>query len=158
MKRLILTVLFIGILLAPDLVTAHGTGFKVINNAPAVVAEFYYTDNTPMAYAAVLVFSPENKEIEYQNGRTDQEGRFSFYPKTQGKWWIKVNDGMGHAVKALVDVGDPGMAIGSPGADTALASPGSMAIKIGLGISLLLNIFMGLGALRKKCAPEINIL
>lgn len=62
-----------------------------------MAVEFFYSDKTPMRYAEVLVFSPENEKAEYQNGRTDQSGRFAFLAETPGEWQMKVNDGMGHA-------------------------------------------------------------
>ena len=101
-----------------------------------------------MRYAEVLVFSPENDEVEYQNGRTDQNGRFAFCPEMVGKWQIKVNDGMGHAVQAeiMIDSLDTrsevlkGLAVNT----TPAAAATTKWIKIILGLSIMMNLFLGL--------------
>jgi nickel transport protein len=83
---------------------AHGTAYRVLENAKAVTAEFYYDDRQPMQYAEVLVFSPLDEKVEHQNGRTDRYGRFAFYPEAAGTWRIEVRDGMGHLARAAIDV------------------------------------------------------
>src|SRR6056297_1589987 len=108
MKRaVVFAFAMIWMIVLPDGAAAHGTGYRVIEGAPVIAAEFFYSDKEPMRYAEVLVFSPENSEVEYQNGRTDQNGRFAFYPEMPGKWRITVNDGMGHAVRAEISVDSP---------------------------------------------------
>ena len=91
----------------PDPAFAHGTGYRLIDDAKAVAVSFFYADGQPMSYAETLVFGPEDKEIEYQNGRTDQQGRFAFYPETPGSWRLVVNDGMGHRAEGIITVKDP---------------------------------------------------
>jgi nickel transport protein len=88
----------------PFIAFGHGTDYRLIDDNAVVAAEFFYSDKAPMQYAEVLIFGPENRKIEFQNGRTDQNGRFAFLAETPGEWQIKVNDGMGHAVNATVTV------------------------------------------------------
>jgi len=137
----------------PSGTSAHGTDYRVIEEAPMVAAEFSYSDREPMRYAEVLVFSPENKDVEYQNGRTDRNGRFAFCPEMPGKWLIKVKDGMGHAVRAEVPVDFPetdgGAIKGLADKDTPAARGTSKWIKAILGLSIVLNIFLGMYLLKK---------
>lgn len=58
--------------------SGHGTDYRLIENDAVVAAEFFYSDHTPMRYAEVLIFSPESDQVEFQNGRTNQDGRFAF--------------------------------------------------------------------------------
>lgn len=151
MKRsIVLAFAMIWMTVLPDGAAAHGTDYRVIDEAPVIAAEFFYSDKEPMRYAEVLVFSPENDEVEYQNGRTDQNGRFAFYPESSGKWRIKVNDGMGHAVRAEISVKPAetagGAAEGLMEQETPPAADASMIMKALLGLSLLLNLFLGMYA------------
>jgi nickel transport protein len=91
----------------PDPAFAHGTGYRLIDDANAVAVSFFYADGQPMSYAETLVFAPDNDDIEYQNGRTDQQGRFAFYPETPGTWRLVVNDGMGHRAEGIITVKAP---------------------------------------------------
>lgn len=137
----------------PEAVAAHGTGYRVIEEAPVIAAEFFYSDKEPMRYAEVLVFSPENSEVEYQNGRTDQNGRFVFYPEMPGKWRITVKDGMGHAVRAEIQVDSPasgsGAIKGLADKNTAPAGTASKWLKIMFGLSVVLNLFLGMFLVKK---------
>ena len=100
---LILSLLFL-LALGPRPAAAHGTDHRILNPESAIAVEFLYSDNEPIGYAEVFVFSPENDEVEYQNGRTDMNGRFVFYPNASGQWRIQANDGTGHQEKVSVDV------------------------------------------------------
>jgi nickel transport protein len=137
----------------PAAAAAHGTGYRLIEEAPVIAAEFFYSDKEPMRYAAVLVFSPENNEAEYQNGRTDQNGRFVFYPEMPGTWRITVKDGMGHAVQAEIPVNAPetgsGAIKGLADKNTAPGGRSSKWIKIMLGLSIVLNLFLGMYVMKK---------
>jgi len=140
----------------PEAVVAHGTGYRVIEEAPVIATEFFYSDKEPMRYAEVLVFSPENNEVEYQNGRTDQNGRFVFYPEMPGQWRIKVNDGMGHAVQAEIPVDSPengnGATKGLADKNIAPAGTASKWLKIMFGLSIVLNLFLGMFLVKKAGA------
>jgi nickel transport protein len=94
------------------------------------------------------VFSPENRDVEHQNGRTDKNGRFAFCPETSGKWLVTVNDGMGHAVRAEIEVsagsGPTETAKGAAGNNSNAMEETSKGIKTLFGLSILLNFFLGL--------------
>lgn len=63
-----------------------------------------YDDGEPMSYAAVEIQAPDS-EIEFQNGRTDRNGRFMFQPDAPGRWQAIVKDGMGHRLALDVEAG-----------------------------------------------------
>lgn len=141
---------------------AHGTDYRLLNKKAVVAAEFFYSDKTPMRYAEILVFSPENEKVEYQNGRTDQNGRFAFLPKTTGKWQIKVNDGVGHMVNAIVTVNsiiletkNDGDLLDGQGPKVSkernsFLGNASMAVRLVFGLSILLNIFLCVSVWKNK--------
>ncbi len=105
MTKRILCLIVVSILIHgffPINTSAHGTGYRILENRRAIVIEFYYSGGEPLSYAQVLVFSPQDRKTEYQNGRTDRKGRFAFYPDIAGAWRIEVSDGMGHKVEAEI--------------------------------------------------------
>lgn len=132
----------------PQIAAAHGTDYRLLKEESMMGAKFFYDDGEPMSYAETLVFSPENDQIEHQNGRTDQNGRFAFCPHQPGVWHIKVNDGMGHAVLAEVEVasaisGKPA-ATAAPADTKASFADTSRIFRTLFGLSVLMNIFFGL--------------
>ena len=82
---------------------AHGVVYGV-KEGKTVIIEIAYDDGEPMSYAEVKIFSPDNKDIEHQNGRTDKNGCFAFLPDQIGEWRVVVNDGTGHGVVTKVEV------------------------------------------------------
>ena len=162
MKRISIFVFVVWVTAMPPNASGHGTDYRLISNDAVVAAEFFYSDNTPMQYSEILIYSPDNKKVEYQNGRTDQNGRFAFLAEIPGDWRINVNDGMGHAVQATVTVKPA-----KSESETAVKMPGNrknevskknpplfgdtpMALKIVSGLSILLNIFLGLYVWKRK--------
>ena len=142
--------LFFGLLALtlPCGVAAHGTDYSLVPGEQVIAAKFFYSDKEPMRYSEVLIFSPKNKEVEYQNGRTDQEGRFAFCPNKPGIWGVKVLDGMGHAVNTTVTV-TPGAGAGEKTLNVTqnkknFFAESSMWLRMFFGLSVLLNIFWGL--------------
>lgn len=130
----------------PGNAAAHGTGHRLLKDAPVVALEFTYSDQAPMPYAEVLVYAPQDTEVEHQNGRTDKHGRFVFTPDVEGRWLVKVTDGMGHAEQVSVSVG-PELIAGrteeSRGVeDTDTVGFGAIpkGLKTITGISLILNL------------------
>ena len=166
MMRIIALAAFLGLLAAPAPVLAHGTDYRVIaDNDPVVGIAFFYSDKVPMRYAEVLVYSPENDKIEFQNGRTDAEGRFAFFSETPGDWRVEVNDGMGHAVHATVAVtpreaetADSGEIVAmqkqlsATEKKHALLGDASTGVKMFLGLSILMNLFFGMYVWKRKIA------
>lgn len=88
-------------------VFAHGAHYT-IGKAEAMVIRVEYDDGQPMSYAEVKIFSPDDPKVEYQNGRTDKNGRFSFWPEEGGEWKVTVSDGLGHSVVANIWPDDKG--------------------------------------------------
>ncbi len=123
---------------------AHGTGHRVIRGSSAITVEFFYSDNEPMSYSEVMVFSPEDKNVEYQNGRTDREGRFAFCPRSPGKWRIEANDGMGHKAQSVILVeqktDEKPYENYLPEAKAETPATTSKPLKTALGLSLIANL------------------
>lgn len=139
----------------PCHVWAHGTDYRLLEDESVVVGEFFYADKEPMRYSEVLIFSPENDKVEFQNGRTDQLGRFAFCPSHPGTWRIDVNDGVGHAVHAHVTVKaqatSDAAGFESESADTrSVLTQASELNRIMFGLSILLNIFFGIYIWKQK--------
>jgi len=162
MTRMYLFTVFVWLVAMPFNGFAHGTDYRLINKNAVVAAEFFYSDKTPMRYAEIMVFSPENKKVEYQNGRTDQNGRFAFLPETPGKWQIKVDDGMGHAVNAIVSVNSFNSESKNTGEISSkwrneilgkkdlLFGGVPMGIRAVFGVSILMNLFLGVYMWKRK--------
>ena len=162
MKRMVFFAVIVWIMAMPFNAFAHGTDYRLIGTDTVVAAEFFYSDNTPMQYAEILVYSPKNEKAEYQNGRTDRNGRFAFLPETNGEWRIELNDGMGHAVHAAVTVNkinseskNIGEISGKQQNDVSkkngrLLGETPTGVKLLFGLSILLNIFMGLYVWKRK--------
>jgi len=135
--------------------SAHGTDCRIIEKAKAITFEFFYDDREPMQYSEVLVFSPHDDKVEYQNGRTDSKGRFSFFPEAPGTWRIEASDGMGHMAKGTVDVAAEADSQTEPFTknrknEGIFSGNISKSVKIILGLSLILNIWMIFFSLRTR--------
>jgi len=126
---------------APRLVWSHGTTYEILKDHSAITVQCSYSTDEPMAYAEVMVFGPVDQNIEFQNGRTDRQGRFAFCPDREGLWRVRVNDGMGHVINAEMNIDDTG----TPAIKgDSIAEPGrSRAAEIIAGLSLIINIFLG---------------
>jgi nickel transport protein len=88
-----------------------------------------------MAYCDVSVFAPGGESDPYQQGTSDRNGCFAFLPDTNGTWTVTVDDAMGHAVKAHVEIGSAGM---------RSRGRGPQASRLGgavIGISAIFGIF-----------------
>ncbi len=83
---------------------AHGVGSKVVDNSETVSLYFYYSDGSALSYGAVKVFGPSDGDIEFQNGRSDRTGGFSFRPNEIGLWLVEVKDSKDHVgtIKIMV--------------------------------------------------------
>ncbi len=123
---------------------SHGTDYSLVKDANLAAIEFHYSDGEPMSYAEVLVFSPQNRQVEHQNARTDKHGKFAFCPDIQGAWLITANDGMGHLCEATVAIGPETSfeKAAKPQGYTDSGHPlqGSKILKIISGLSLILNL------------------
>lgn len=82
----------------------HSVEYLVIEGGVGI--KVYYSNGSPMSYSEVKIFSPQDKDIEFQTGLTDKNGRFVFYPDLKGKWKIIVSDGMGHGIVKEILISD----------------------------------------------------
>ena len=144
--------------LSTPCVEAHGTGHRVIRDSRAITVESFYSDREPMIYAEVKLYGPSDDSIEYQNGRTDRNGKFAFLPDREGTWRIEVGDGMGHLMKADIDVKNPEK-VETPSGKSPVAvdaaRPGiPMPWKAALGLSLIANLSLLAYVLHKRKSPS----
>jgi len=129
------------------------------------LVQFAYAGGEVPTYAKVEVYSPADSKVEFQNGRTDAQGRFAFMPDTPGQWRIIMADNMGHRVEHAVDISagqspasesaqNTGQAHGRTNTAAAVATPGvggfSMPLRILLGLSLLANLALAAAVLRRR--------
>ena len=130
--------IFLTILLAvisADKALAHGVVSSIKEENSLPVSIFRYADGTALSYGEVKVWAPDDDRIEFQNGRTDKNGKFSFVPDQEGTWRVEVNDGIGHAatteyiVQSVIETGAAEPKAENPSALLAI-----------LGVSLLINL------------------
>ncbi|MFP4040299.1 MAG: hypothetical protein ACLFS7_07125 [Desulfosudaceae bacterium] len=88
-----------------------------------------------------------------------------FWRKIPGEWRIKVNDGMGHAVRATVPVNPADLesktAVEVPGnqknevskTSNPLFGNTTLGVRLFLGLSILLNIFLGATVWKRRHRP-----
>lgn len=129
------------------------------------LVQFAYAGGEQPTYAKVEVYSPADSKVEFQNGRTDAQGRFAFMPDTPGQWRIIMADNMGHRVEHAVDVcagqtpasesaQNTGQGNGRAKAAATVATPGvggfSMPLRILLGLSLLANLALAAAVVRRR--------
>jgi len=124
--------------------SAHGTAWKLLENPDLTAVAFHYSDGEPMAYAEVLVYSPQDSEVEHQNGRTDRSGRFAFCPDMPGTWRVIATDGMGHMCEAMVETGAQAASettdelTGHTGGGSSIQ--GAKLLKMIAGFSIIFNL------------------
>ena len=83
----------------------HGIETQTLTSG-AVAVEFRFTDGTTMALADAMAFAPGRPSEPAASGRTDEHGRFSFFPDQDGDWTVEVRDGDTHVARAVVTVSD----------------------------------------------------
>ncbi len=94
MKKLAILIFILAI---SNFVFAHQIQVE-IKNEKAVVIRLYYPDGTPFAYEKFEIYSPDNKKIPFQVGRTDKLGRIIFLPNKSGQWRVKAISQDGHGI------------------------------------------------------------
>ncbi len=99
--RYLLIVLFFAAQLS-----AHAVGYELKSTDAVQLLSFSYADGKPMDYCEVMVYGPEDEEIEFQNGRTDRRGFFAFLPESSGVWLVEVKDTKGHTGTVQVLIKD----------------------------------------------------
>jgi nickel transport protein len=102
MKRVCLSAVLL--LAVPVQVLGHGTQGRTEKDSGAVCVSAAYDDGTPMSYVAVDIFSPAEKKLPFQTGRTDRNGYFCFRPDAQGSWKLAAKDEEGHQMRLSTDI------------------------------------------------------
>ncbi|WP_320169517.1 hypothetical protein [Maridesulfovibrio sp.] len=128
---------------------AHGVSYEIIDTTPAISFKSGFSSGEPIAYGEVTIYSPDDREVEFQNGRTDKNGVFSFMPDRPGVWKIEVLGGMGHKLMFDVDV-LPQNEKAERKIITSGKPPASRTISAVLGVSLLLNLALGALFIRSR--------
>jgi len=129
---------------------AHGLDLQVEKKYPAVLVTCLYSDGSPIPYGAVKILFQE-KEPEFQNGRSDRNGRFCFAPDKAGTWQFQVDDEMGHAEKIDIQVDDVFFK-GAASSEKPVGKGDIYYCKILLALASILGITYGL--YRWKLARE----
>lgn len=132
---------------------AHALLAKDVSSGDARVVAFAYSTGEMAAYGNAKVYAPDGADVEFQNGRTDELGRFAFLPDKPGTWTVVVSDNMGHRVSHPVEVTLSGDVAAQPVAPAGIGESlwaTSTLFRAVLGVSLLLNLFLGLALFRKR--------
>ena len=116
------------------LLLAHDIEMSIRLTAPAVITRAAYAGRDPVSFAEVAVHQP-GSETEYQTGRTDLNGYFSFVPDGPGPWRIIVDDELGHRIEKTVEVPSSFESGGEAG-----ASGFSVTQKALIGLALIIGI------------------
>ncbi|MDR3354473.1 MAG: hypothetical protein LBO21_05500 [Synergistaceae bacterium] len=126
----------------PGAAFGHGSGYRQ-SKIDAVALEFYYSTGEAMAYQETKVYSPGGEGIAYQSGRTDEFGRYSFVPATEGEWRVEVKDDEGHRAEALIPITAEFMEGASDGTavpvQSSLPQGADLFVRALLGVSLIFN-------------------
>lgn len=172
-SRSVPAIVLAGLLLALAASQAQAHALYAAHTWQGTVAlvQFAYAGGDVPTYAKVEVYSPADAKVEFQNGRTDAQGRFAFMPDTPGQWRIIMADNMGHRVEHAVEYtptqppahvngqaaeqvsGQPA-GQNAPAPAAAVATPGvgsfSMPLRIVLGLSLIANMALLAAVLRRR--------
>jgi nickel transport protein len=100
---------------------AHET-LHDVERGRALALRARLADGEVLAYAPYEVYSPADRKIPWQKGRTDRAGWLAFVPGVPGKWRVKVIDETGHGLDVEIEAAPPAAAATPPpGAVPALA-------------------------------------
>lgn len=127
-----LFIIIVFILILPISIFAHGIT-RTIEQGNGMVVTALYDDGKPISYATIKIYAPDNRTAEYQNGRTDAQGRFSFVPSAAGDWLVRLDDGMGHGFEEHVKV------------DTDLHGRSTSPVLIKLGQKIIVLLLLSWG-------------
>jgi uncharacterized GH25 family protein len=158
MKKILFAAVLASVL--PPALFAHGVEVSCESGATAFPPEtvrFGYSTGEAMSFAIIRVYAPSKPALETVQSITDRNGLFSFVPDEAGEWRITAEDGMGHKGALTVQVVQT--ADGESVRDTGAAGSGaktplSLALRILLGVSLILNIFAVYRFVLNKSTPQ----
>lgn len=134
-------------LLLPAVAAAHAIGVDVKPMGETVRVEAYYDDDTPAKGAKVWVEDESNARVA--EGRTDENGFWTFPTPDPGRYTVRVDAGDGHAARKTLRVGEEqsGVQTSSDGPNReSFTGPQRWAMTgIGLaaiaGLTILLKLF-----------------
>jgi len=106
--------------LLPAVAQAHEV-LHSIERGRAIAVKAYFADGEALAYTEYQVFSPADRKIPYQKGRTDRAGYLAFVPEPPGKWRVVIADSTGHGLDVEVDAGGTAPAASAPVSSWAFA-------------------------------------
>lgn len=131
-------------------VSAHALYAADTRHDGVVLVQFAYSGGEQPTYAKVEVYSPTDDKVEFQNGRTDAQGRFAFMPDAPGRWRIIMADNMGHRVEHPVEISAAQGAAAATAAHDAGLGGFSTPLRILLGLSLIANMALAAAMLRRR--------
>ncbi len=82
---------------------SHDIEHLVKKHNNVIEVNFYFGDGTKFSYQSYEIYSPDDKKIPYQVGRTDKKGRVLFFPEKEGKWEVKVFSEDGHGKNVILN-------------------------------------------------------
>ncbi len=137
-------------MLSTPFVFAHGIDVRVEQRYPGVLVSASYSGGSALSYASVQVFF-EDQKVDFQNGRSDRNGRFCFVPDKPGNWYLLIDDEMGHAERIEIKV-VPSFFDNTPakGGIKENEKPDFYYCKILLGAALILGLTYALFYWKKK--------
>lgn len=114
---------------------AHGLTVEH-RQVSSVEIEARFETGEPMAQAQVLVYAPANPAEPWQQGTTDDQGRFSFTPdQTQpGSWEVMVRQA-GHGAVTTIPIEDPSSENSASDPGTEAESESNSLISPSTGLS-----------------------
>jgi nickel transport protein len=108
-----------------------------VERGKAIAVKAYFADGEALAYAEYQVFSPADRKIPYQKGRTDRAGYLAFVPDPPGKWRVVITDATGHGLDIEVDAGKALSAV----TPKAAVSSWAFAARPVLGVLVIVTLF-----------------
>lgn len=151
---LALTLVLACALALPAIARAHGTGSRWLEGQAAPLAVlFHYSTGEPMSWVAAKVYGPGDTAMEYQAAHTDKAGVLAFVPDRPGLWRVEAQDDQGHKAVAETNM-DGALARNAQAEGQAGGQAPSPLRSAALGLSILLNISLGLMLWRRTRAPK----
>ncbi|GBF82267.1 carboxypeptidase regulatory-like domain-containing protein [Aphanothece sacrum] len=110
-KLLVLLPILLGIVAIPTKILAHAveTNYLLSNQ---LEFQTKYSTGEPLKGAKVMVYAPNNPDKPWMEGKTDEEGRFSFLPdkSIKGDWQVEILQ-EGHEDYLTVPVDEKGIEV-----------------------------------------------
>ena len=121
-----------------------------IERGRAVAVKAYFPDGETLAYTSYEIYSPVDRKIPYQKGRTDRSGYLAFVPDVAGKWRVKVVDNTGHGFDTEIDVASVAAAADHGAAGAPALSGAAFVLRPLVGLAVIGAVFAGLFAFYRR--------